>query len=188
MSSKSQYLKKMYEAALQGVVDDLVKAKQDGQNNRTSRDSYTTKIECLELMGICITRDALYKRVERQSKKQDTPTRPVEELSVNQNDPEVSSLSSPSTGSIGIESNTRDNDVSECMESLSNAGRPKGSTMQKKREDIKNYKECVNAIAEAYDNELTLHNPEKRLAKGYLEQLILQKKEEFGVSLFLQKQ
>jgi hypothetical protein len=46
----------------------------------------------------------------------------------------------------------------------------------------KNYKECVNAIAEAYDNELTLNNPEKRLAKGYLEQLILQKKEEFGIS------
>ena len=54
--------------------------------------------------------------------------------------------------------------------------------MQKKREEIKNYKECVNAIAEACDNELTFHNPEKRLAKGYLEQLILQKKWEFSIS------
>jgi hypothetical protein len=188
MSSKSHYLKKMHEAALLGGVDDLVKDEQDGWKSRTSRDSYRTKLECLQLMGISITRDALYKRVEQQSKKhENTRTRPVEELSVNQNDPEMSSLSSQSTGSIGIESNT-DNDASESMESLSKAGRPKGSTMQKKREDIKNYKECVNAIAEAYDNELTLHNPEKRLAKGYLEQLILQKKEEFGVSLFLQKQ
>ncbi len=39
------------------------------------------KLKCLELIGISITRDALYKRVERQSKKKPTePTSPVEEL------------------------------------------------------------------------------------------------------------
>ena len=180
MRSRSQYLKKMHEATLQGVVNDLVKEKDDGWKSRTSRDSYTTKLECLEIMGISITRDALYKRVERQSQKQaNTPTRPVEELSLNQNDTEVSSLSSPSTGSATIEI-TGDNDVSE---STSKVGRPKGSTMQKKQEDIINYKECVNAIAEAYDNELTAYRSQnKRLVKGYLGQLILQKKEEFGVS------
>ena len=58
------------------------------------------KLQCLELMGISITRDALYKRVERQSmKKPNAPTRPVEELALNQNDIDVSSISSPSTGS-----------------------------------------------------------------------------------------
>ena len=64
MSPQSQYLKRMQEAALQGFVDDLVKEKGEGWKNRTSRDSYTTKLQCLELMGIYIKRDALYKRVE----------------------------------------------------------------------------------------------------------------------------
>lgn len=35
------------------------------------------------------------------------------------------------------------------------AGRRKGSRHQKKRLDIKNYKECLNATTEAYDSKLT---------------------------------
>ena len=64
MSSQSQYLKKMHESALQGVVNDLVKEKEDGPKNRTSRGSYMTTLQSLELMGISITQDALYKRVK----------------------------------------------------------------------------------------------------------------------------
>ena len=100
MSSQSPYLKKLHGVALQGVVNDLVQEKEEGWKGRTSRDSYTTKLQCLELMGITITKDALYKRVKRQSKKQpNARTRPIEELIRNLNDPEVSSMSSPSTGS-----------------------------------------------------------------------------------------
>ena len=58
-----------------------------------------------------------------------TTVEEVEEISVNQNHPEVLSLSYPSTGSIGIERNTGDNDASESMESLSKAGRPNSSMM-----------------------------------------------------------
>ena len=77
MSTKSHYLKKMHEAALQGVVNNLVKEKEEGRKSRTSQDSYTLKIQCLELMGITITRDALFKRAERQFKKHSkAPTRP----------------------------------------------------------------------------------------------------------------
>ena len=80
MSSQSPYLKKLHGVALQGVVNDLVQEKEEGWKGRTSRDSYTTKLQCLELMGIKITKDALYKRVERQSKKQpNARTRPIEE-------------------------------------------------------------------------------------------------------------
>jgi hypothetical protein len=57
--------------------------------------------------------------------------------------------------------------------SSSKAGRPKGSTMQKKREDINNYKECVNAITEEYHNKLTFHKENRqRLLKGQLEAII----------------
>ena len=129
-------------------------------------------------MGISITRDALYKRVERQSKKQpNSPTRPVEELATNQNDIDVSSISSPSTESHRTHSTTGIQDLSDTTVSLSKAGRPKGSTIQKKREDISSYRECVSAITEAYCNELTRHKEQnKRLMKGYLEEVMCRSK------------
>ena len=181
MSTQSQYIKKWHQSALQDIVDDLVKEKEEGWKRRTSRDSYTTKLKCLELIGISITRDALYKRVKRQSKKKPTePTSPVEELIFYQNS-EVSSVSSPSTGSNTTDSKSQDLLIATI--SSSKAGRPKGSTMQKKREDINNYKECVNAITEEYHNKLTFHKENRRrLMKGHLEAIIEQKKEEFGVS------
>ena len=181
MSTQSQYVKKWHQSALQDIVDDLVKEKEEGWKNRTSRDSYTMKLKCLELMGISITRNALYKRVKRQSKKKpNAPTRPEEELALNQNDIDVSSISSPSTGSNTTDS--RSQDILTATISSSKAGRPNGSTMQKKREDINNYKECVNAITEEYHNKLTFHKESRqRLMKGLLEAIIEQKKEEFGV-------
>ena len=131
-------------------------------------------------MGISITHDALYKRVERQSKKKPTePTSPVEELIFYQNS-EVSSVSSPSTGSNTTDSKSQDLLIATILSSK--AGRPMGSTMQKKREDINNYKECVNAITEEYHNKLAFHKENHwRLMKGHLEAIIEQKKEEFGV-------
>jgi hypothetical protein len=41
---------KMHDTALQGVVNDLVKEKEDGWKCRTLQDSYMTKLKCLELM------------------------------------------------------------------------------------------------------------------------------------------
>ncbi len=116
-------------------------------------------------------------------KKPNARTRPVEELALNQNDIDVSSISSPSTEHHITHSMAGIQDLSDTMVSSSKAGRPKGSTIQKKREDISRYRECVSAVTEAYCNELT-HNKEqnKRLMKGYLEEVIAQKREEFGVS------
>ena len=45
MSTKSHYLKKIHEAALHGVVNDLVKEKEEGWKSRTSGDSYTLIIQ-----------------------------------------------------------------------------------------------------------------------------------------------
>jgi hypothetical protein len=64
----------------------------------------------------------------------------------------VSSMSSPSTGSD--------------TNSLSTAGWPKGSTNQKKREDIKNYTECINAVSQAYHSELTRCKDQKKKVMG----------------------
>jgi hypothetical protein len=78
-------------------------------------------------------------------------------------------MSSPSTGSD--------------TNSLSTAGQPKGSTNQKKREDIKNYKECINAVSQAYHSELThCKDQKKKVMGGFLAQVIEKKKAEFGVS------
>ena len=105
---------------------------------------------------------------------------PVEELIFYQNS-KVSSISSPSMGSNTTDSESQDQLIATILSSK--AGRPKGSTMQKKREDINNYKECVNAITEEYHNKLTFHKENQRwLMKGHLEAIIEQKKEEFGVS------
>jgi hypothetical protein len=160
MSTQSQYVKKWHQSALQDVVKDLVREKEEGWKNRTARDSYTTKIKSLELIGISITPNALYKRVERESKKKpNEPTSTIEEVVLN--DPsEVSSISCPSTLTNITDSETQDLQTSTI--SSSKAGRPKGSTMQKKREDISKYKQCLNAITEEYHKELISHKETRR--------------------------
>ena len=158
--------------------------REQGWKNRTSRDSYTSKLQCLQLMGISLTRDALYKRVQRQQKRQPNKTAtPIDELVIPQNDPEISSVSSPSSGHNSNDSNIGSDDIPETMILSSKAGRPKGSTVQKKRANIKSYGECVNAISQAYNIELTQHKEQKkRLMRGYFEQLIQERKDEFGVN------
>ena len=76
------------------------------------------------------------------------------------------------------------------MVTLPKAGRPKGSTDQRKREDIQNLNKCMHDITDSYETELTLcKGQNKRVKKGYMEQLSREKKEEFGVAAtFLWKQ
>ena len=181
MSTESLYLKKMQEKAVQGVVDDLVDEKEEGWKNRTARDSYTAKLHCLELMGIKIKRDALYKRVERQSKKRKLASAepieeapPINEIETHKNDNDVSSVSCPS-----FESNT--NETANEITDPSQGGRPKGSTLQKKREDMKNYTDCMNAITMVYNNEPTQCRAQgKTVTRGFLKEVIEQKKGEFS--------
>jgi hypothetical protein len=146
-----------------------VHEKEEGWKSSTARDSYTAKLKCLELMGIKVMRDALYKRGEQKSKRQQNGTgnpeaiqeaAPIEEVATYFNDQDVSSISSPSNESDTNESSN------ETMVSLPKAGRPKGSTHQKKRLDIKNYKKCINAITEALTaNSLNVKNKEDGYAR-----------------------
>ena len=136
MNTESPYLKKLQEKAVQAVVNDLVDEKDEGWKSRTARDSYTAKLQCLELMGIKIKRDALYKRVERQSKKRKWASaepieeaarieeaEPINEVEIHENDNDVSSVSCPS-----FESDT--NETASEITDPSKGGRPKGSTLQ----------------------------------------------------------
>ena len=183
MSTQSPYLKKIQELAVQAVVNDLVDEKEEGWKSRTARDSYTAKLHCLELMGITSKRDALYKRVERQSKKTKQASAepiqgaaPIEEVATYENDHDVSSVSCPS-----YESDT--NEIANEIMDSSKAGRPKGSMHQKKREDINNYNECVNTSTKAYNNDLTqCRYQSNTVMRGYLKEVIEQKKVEFSIS------
>lgn len=50
---------------------------------------------------------------------------------------------------------------------------PDISKRQEKKEGINNYNKCVNAIAEACDNELTLNTDQNEIPmKGYLEAVV----------------
>ncbi len=141
------------------------------------------KLHCLELMGIRIKRDALYKRVERQSKKRKQASAepieeapPIAELEIYETEPDVSSVSCPSY------ENDQNELANEVMDS-SEGGRPKGSTDQQKRVNIKNYKECLNAITLAYNNELTKCKAQSKTVKrGFLNEVIEQKKRELSIS------
>ena len=66
---------------------------------------------------------------------------------------------------------------------LSKASRPKGTTMAKAREDAKKYDDCVNAITYDYSTELTKKTSHQRCARGFLEDLIEEKKKEFRVTV-----
>ena len=186
MSTPSHYLKKIQGKAVQAVVDDLVDEKQGGWKSRTAWDSYTAKLHCLELMGIKITRDALYKRVDRQSKRKQNglpkpiqEVAPIEEVATYSKEHDISSISSPSTESHITHSMAGIQDLSDTTVSSSKAGRPKGSTHQKKREDMKNYQDCMNAITMAYSNELTQCRAQsKTVMQGFLKEVIEQKKVE----------
>ena len=65
---------------------------------------------------------------------------------------------------------------------LSKAGRPKGTTMAKAKEDAKNYDDYINAITYDYSTELTKKTSNQRCARGFLEDLIEEKRKEFRVT------
>ena len=62
------------------------------------------------------------------------------------------------------------------------AGRPVGTTNEKKREDAEKHKRCVTSIAYAYSTKVTVSKASKtRCPNGFLVDLIQKKKCEFGV-------
>ncbi len=118
-------------------------------------------------MGSAITLDALHKRVSRGH---------VE----NGNVPEVVNCEGESVSSLSNEA------ASNAPETVTGnkPGRPRGSTKEKKQEESATYIVCVNEIVDAYFTELQLRKEVggARVARGFLKNLIEEKKKEHGVS------
>ena len=198
------YLKKLSNAALVTVVDDLVREKRGGSSGRAMYNSYKEKLQSLSVMGVQISRGALYQRVARKYKAEqsnndpadnpadeasgdpacdssnnlagesvvdDPAAAPVRDVTTN-HEGEVSRLSSPSTSLDVVPVTPKPK-----------AGRPKGTTDEKKREDKKNHQACIDSIAYDFSTEQTAKKAvNKRCERGFLEALIETKKAEFGVT------
>ena len=66
------------------------------------------------------------------------------------------------------------------------AGRPTGTTDEKRREDVKNFKDCISSIAFDFATEVTNRKAEKkRIAKGFLADLIKKKQIQFSVVTYI---
>ena len=105
-------------------------------------------------------------------------TSPPSEVIVDTGTSEVSSLTS-----ISPNDNPRTDQHEIVPDALvPKAGRPVGTTNEKKREDTEKHERCVISIAYAYSTKVTVSKASKtRCPKGFLVDLIQKKKHEFGV-------
>ena len=199
--STEVYLKEIRDAAIDKAVEDLAKEAANGSTGRAARHSYYIKIASLAAIGASIKTDALYKRVQRMRKQKGS--NPPLTVHINLSASEVSSLSTPSVAdnpqdvavptaepTFTAESTSRNPQEAEAQSVLrSNVGRPKGSTVAKKTEEAKKYRDCLDAISFDYATELTAKKAKGRRCKqGYLDTLIKEKKEKFGVTKEISRQ
>lgn len=139
------YAKKLQDVMIKEAVSDLVKEKQ--ARGRVQRSSYTNVVQSLRVAGMVnVTESAMYQRVKRSLAKIDKQIAQatLPEVVVPQSSSPVSSISSPSDNS------SSNDDTSSNAIDKPKAGRPKGSTDEKKRKDGDRYQKCVNAIANDY--------------------------------------
>ncbi len=128
------------------AITDLVAARNLCQDNggkrlRNSNQSYKHVIASLQLLGVNISYEAMKKRVKRASLENRATD--LSEQSV------VSSLSSPSLTSEDTAETTADEhqlvETAELLFSF-HAGRPRGSTKAKKKQDLSDASKCTDAI------------------------------------------
>ena len=176
MSLRSDYDKKTHDVAIKQIVADLVEEKATaGPNHMNMTESYTQKLLTLGRMGITLSRDALQKRVNREYKNSHHAVKGVEVIVQDDGTDDLSGLTSETGMSSGSESTKL-------------RGRPKGSTDEKKRDDKNKRLECINAISKIYSTETTKRLAGKSKApRGFLENLIKSKSEEYGISEFISK-
>ncbi len=149
------YVKKLHDGALKQAVNDMVQARR--RNGKLEKNAYMAIIDVLSECGIKISRDALYKRVEREIRN----LIPME-VSVNGTNSDLSTFTQQ-------ESN---------VSSLISSGRPKGSTSNKKRKDKITYDNCIKSICEDYAAQLDANRTFKRHCKrNFLSSLIEEKKQ-----------
>ena len=128
-------------------------------SSRVGQDSYTVKLTSLVDMGIPISYNALAKRVTREFKNLHGHLC-GKEVTVDPNFDDLSGLTSV-TG------------VSEGAPTPAKAGRPKGSTDDKKRQDVKTLSDCIGSIAYNYSTEKQIISGQGKIVKrGFLTKLI----------------
>ena len=184
----SEYLLKLHQAAIEQAVTDLAREKISDGTGVNERVSYRSKLSALTSIGVSITSEAMWQRVSRKvrqlenekvidgAKTSDLPSVICPSFSSTN----VSDLSSPSPVSCH---NHNEQDAAATPK----AGRPKGSTIDKQRRDHNNYKECVAAVAHEYAKERSRNPMRKRIRRGFLSELIEEKKEEYAVSANIPK-
>lgn len=157
------------------AVQTLAEDRDAAVNGRVRREDVLEAFESLQKMGSTITLQAFYKRVQRWRKRgtgEETPP-PLNEVSIQEEDhhsAEVSALT---------EENQDQDDGSQ-----KKAGRPKGTTNEKKLEELNKYKACINEVVRKYKaalDELKSDPSRKQLRKGVLSNLIQETKVKHGV-------
>jgi hypothetical protein len=178
---KGEYNKKIshaaHLAAIHKAVSELVTVRRGlrGCDKRIGKNSHLDyAMDSLRNCGVEITKNALKKRVTRALQSQSPQETIINVCHVSLPTSDMSSLSSP----LNDDEETLENSQSP----PSAAGRPKGSTREKKRLHSMAFRACMNAIVEVYAKEVSCKKKEgKRVQKGYLDRLINEKKHEFSV-------
>ena len=150
---------------------------QDSNGGRLPHQKMAQVIQGLAENGIAITRHCL----NRTMKKQQQGRRPFAILDVNRVDHTTTQVSSLH-GTEGVE-----NPVA----ATANKGRPFGSTKVNIAKAARNKRECITAIAKQYQGKLEeKRGGTQRIVKGYLSELIRQKKDDYGLpgSFYISKQ
>ena len=193
------YLRNLISNADEKVVGDLLQEKLSGISGKALKTSYSNKLGSLQQLGSTLTRDALYKRVQRAcSRARDKGSGVVTLTDLVEFQPEAdraagpSCVLSPSVSSKGSsspsEAGSPESTEEVCMggppsDARGKPGRPKGSTAAQAQEDKENYKQCSDSIAYDYSTEIVARKAlNQRCPKGFLSELIKAKKEEFEVT------
>ena len=169
---KTHIENKIEDLAINQAIKDLVDAK--SRDGRVKGKLYKDCIDNLHEYGIKISIDALYKRVTGVYNK----LKKHQEITVHETFSTLSSLSDDAT----IHGSSF-NDLS-----INLAGCPRGTTDEKKRQQKKQYSDCIKSICKEYSCKFT-----KRKAAGthvpssFLDKLIERKKSEFKISTNIPK-
>ena len=164
------------------AVQILASNRDAAENGRVQRKDVLEALQNLRKMGSVITRAAFYKRVQRQTQRQkdndkSTPP-PVEEVAIREGD--------DSAGPSALTGDDQDDSDGDILPepSQKKAGRPKGTTNDKKLEDLRNLEACINEVVRKFKaalDELKADPSRKQLKKGVLSNLIEETKVEYGV-------
>ncbi len=198
-------------AAIDAVVSTLVEV-QRTCNGTVPSGMYTQALEGLRAQAIVMSRDALWKRVQRASNpaaSNPTPRTPNEppptsHVAFAQNSTPsssslaVSSVSTPTLGTTPPSNDVRANDDNNteffsCDSQhdttpndnviRNKGGRPKGTSIVQQKEEEDRYKKCVNEVATEYAAALAVNSTFNTKQKGgLLPDIIAAKKKKFNIT------